>query len=400
MRESDPIVGLEIGTSKVRALVAQPRDDDHLMIIGLGECPSRGIRKSEVFDFENALSCVRVALQNAEENADVNIRSVYLVVSGGHIQSSVNRGSVPILRDNREITRDDVDHVMDAARAVNISEDREKLHTICQSFYVDGQRGVVNPVGLEGSRLEADMLILHGIRSRLKNMVKIARSVPVDVQDVAFSGLCSALAVLSPTDKENGVLLIDLGGGTTSYVCYAAGAIASAGCLGVGGDHLTNDLARGLRIPQFQAESLKEEYGSATVNPSARAQKIELKNEGGMSKRFIRMGDIQIITSLRAEEILELVKSQIDGDLLRHLGGGIVLTGGGAYLQDMAGKAERIFGLPCQLGKPRDVSGLAVASSSSEYAASIGLLRYAVRTAEREVESLSISSLIRKILGM
>lgn len=400
MKESDPIVALEIGTSVVRAMVAQPRDDDHLMIIGMGQCASRGIRKSEVFDFENAIACVRVALQNAEENADVNIRSVYLAISGGHIQSTIHRGSVPIIGDSRVIQREDVEHVMEAARAVNLSDEREKLHTICQRFHVDGQQGVVNPVGLEGSRLEADMLILHGIRSRLVNMARIPRNASVDLLDVAFSGLCAALAVLSAEDKENGALVVDLGGGTTSYVAYADGAIAAAGCLGVGGDHLTNDLARGLRIPQYQAESLKEEYGSAVVDLAARSQKIELRTESGYSNRFVRLGDVQLITSHRAEEILDLVRAQLDSDLLHHLGSGVFLTGGGAYLKEIVGKAEKVFGLPCQLGKPRDVSGLAVAASGVEYAAVVGLLRYAVRTSERERSTLSIGGIIRKILGM
>jgi len=397
--ESAPIVALEIGTTKVRALVAQARDDDHLMVIGLGECPARGVRKGEIVDFEHALACVRLALQNAEENSSVSIRQVFLLVSGGHIQHLVNRGSIPILHPTNEITKDDLRHVMETARAVNLPADREILHTICQHYYVDDQRGVSNPVGLEGSKLAADMLILHGLRARLKNTVRVARSVPVDVQDVAFGGLCAGLAVLSAEEKENGVIVIDLGGGTTDFLVYAGNTIAAAGSIAVGGDHLTNDVAKGLRITQQQAEQLKEEHGSAIIEVSSRAQKLELSADGGSSRRFFRHGDLQLITSMRMEEILGLVKDQLEKlDLLHHLGAGVVLTGGGAYLKRVTELAERVFGVPCQLGKPRDVSGIAVATDGPEYAACLGMLRYAVRTAQHEAPSKTLSSLIKKLL--
>ena len=398
--ESDPLVALEIGTSKVRALVAQARDDDHLMVVGLGECPSRGVRKSEIIDLENAMACVRIALESAEENSNVSIRDVHLLVSGGHITASVNRGSIPILQEPHVISREDVEHVMESARALNLATDRVVLHTICQHFFVDGQPGVVNPIGLEGSKLELNMLILHGIRARLKNTSRVARSVPVDVQDVAFSGLCAALAVLSPEDKERGVLVIDLGGGTTSYVIYAESSIAGAGCLAVGGDHVTNDLARGLRVSLVDAEAIKEAHASAVIDLGSRGQKIELTGEGGLSKRFLRLGDVQLISSLRAEETLQLVRAQLESTgLLPHLGAGVVLTGGGANLKRMPALAEKIFGVPAQLGRPRDVSGLAVATSGPEFAAPLGMLRYAARTAVREQAPATLAEKIIDLLG-
>ena len=401
--DDEPVVALEIGTTKVRALVARPRDDNHLFITGLGECASRGIRKSEIVDFENAVASVRIALQNAEENSNTTISEVYLLVSGGHLQSTVNRGSIPILHEPHEIAREDMDHVMSTARTVNLPSDRAILHTICQHYYVDDQAGVVNPIGLEGSRLSLDMLILHGVRARMKNLVRVASSVSVDVRDVSFTGLCSGLAVLDPEQKENGVLVIDLGGGTVSYLAYAGGAIAAAGCLGVGGDHVTNDLARGLRIPQPHAETLKEQYGAAILDAAARGQKIELLGETGSLRRMVRLGDVQTITSYRAEEILNMVRQQIEQtgkrDLLHHLGSGIVLTGGGAYLKGMTVLCEKTFGLPCELGKPRDISGLTLGAEGAQYAAPIGMLRYAVRTAQRDEPQTPIGALIRKLLG-
>lgn len=395
-----PVVALEFGTTKVRALVGEARDDDHLMIIGLGESPAQGIRKSEIMDFEGALECARIALHNAEENGNVAIKQVHLLVSGSHIRSLVNRGSIPILGRGGEIAREDIEHVMDTARAVNLQGDFEVLHSICQHFYVDDQSRVVNPEGLEGAKLAVDMLMLYGARARLRNLVKVARSVPVDVQDVAFSGLCAALAVLSQEEKSQGALVIDLGGGSTSYVAYAGNAIAAAGAFSVGGDHLTNDLARGLQITQAQADRLKESLGSAMVDLANRGQRVELGAEIAGRSRSVRLGDVQQITYLRMEETLNLVREQIEQqDLLHYLGAGVILTGGGAYLKRITELAERVFNLPCQLGKPRNVSGLATATDGPEYAAAIGMLRYAIRTSRRPPRRAGLMSWFETIMG-
>lgn len=385
-----PIVALEIGTTKVRALIGEAREDGHTMITGLGECPSRGIRKGEIVDFENALACVRNALSAAEENGDVFINQVHLIVSGGHIQSLVNRGSVPVMESSGEITPEDIEHCMETARAVSLSAEREVLHTICQQFFVDDQHGVMNPDGLEGTKLAVDMLILHGVRGRLRNTVKVVRSVPMDIEDVAFGGLCSALAVLSPDQKESGVAVIDLGGGTTDYVLYAGSAIAGAGSLAVGGDHVTNDIARGLRIPLASAERLKETSGSAVVNIAARGQQVALPSDAGAADRFVKLSDLNTIIHLRLEEVFELIKADWDSRNLTHmLGAGIVLTGGGAYMNRVCELAEKVFGLPCMLGKPRNVSGLAHATEGPEYAAPVGMLRYGFRTSRPTENAVS-----------
>ena len=383
-----PIVALEIGTSKVRAIVGEAREDGTLMITAIGECPSRGVRKGEIADFDNALACVRAALQLADENGKVVINLVHLLLSGGHIKSLVNRGSLPILDHGGEITPEDIEHVMETARAVNIPGDRDVLHTICQHFYVDDQDGVSNPLGMEGSKLAMDMLILHGVRSRLRNMVKVVRTAGVDVQDVAFGGLCAALGVLTPEDKESGVVVIDLGGGTTDYVVYAHNAIADAGAFAVGGDHVTNDIAYGLRVPTTEAERLKEASGSALVDLAARAQRIPVMPAGaGASEKTVKLSDLNTIIHLRVEEILNLVKAQlVRNNFLRSLRGGIVLTGGGAQLRQVDALAERIFGLPCRIGRPTGVSGITAVTNSPEYAATVGLVRYAFKSALKEAE--------------
>ncbi len=395
-----PIVALEIGTSKVRAIVGEAREDGCIMVTGLGECESRGVRKGEIVDFDNALSCVRTALHAAEENGRVVINEVHMALSGGHIKSLINRGSVPIMDPNGEIMDSDIEHVMETARAVNLPADREILHTICQHFYVDDQEGVLNPEGMEGSKLALDMLILHGVRTRLRNIVRIVRSVKLDVADVAFGGLCAGLAVLSPEDKESGVAVIDLGGGTTDFLVYAHNAIASAGSIAVGGDHVTNDIARGLRIPSAEAERLKCSIGSATQDISNRGQTTSLSTGMGLPERSVRISDLNTIIHLRMEETFSLLRNQwMEENLLPSIGGGIVLTGGGAFLKNAARLAEKVFSLPCQLGTPRNVSGLAVATEGPEYATVVGMLRYGFKTAGRETQGVSLRGLLRKIFG-
>ncbi len=398
LREQPLVVALELGTTKTRALVGEAREDNHLMILGLGECPSRGIRKSEIIDFESALECAREALAQAEANADVGIKQVCLLASGANIRSLINRGSIPLV-DGGEITREDIEHVMETARTVNLQGDYEILHSICQHFEVDNQKGVVNPEGLEGSKLAVDMLILHASRTWLRNLVKVAKSAGVDVQDVAASSLCSALAVLSHEDKTQGAAVIDLGGGSTNFVAYAGQAIAAAGSFAVGGDHITNDLARGLKVTLTQAERLKEEHGSATIDLPNRGQHVELTRETTGRGRYVRLGDLQSITHARIDETLQLVREELERkDLLPYLGRGIVLTGGGAYLKNVVDLAEKVFNLPCQLGRPRDISGLAIATEGPEYAGTIGLLRYALRTG-RQARRNWLKDLIENLWG-
>lgn len=396
-----PIVALEVGTTTVRAVIGESQDDGPIMVTGLGECPSRGVRKGEIVDFDNTVACVRAALQAAEENGRVIINQVHLLVSGGQIRSMVNRGGVPILNPSREITAEDIDHVMATARAVNLPPDRQVLHTICQRFHVDDQEGVIDPEGMEGSKLSLDMLVIHGVLARLRNIVKVVRSVQVDVEDVAFGGLCSALAVLGGEDKEAGCVVIDLGGGTTDYVVYAHGAIASAGSFAVGGDHVTHDIMRGLRIPAAEAERLKVESGSAMADLAARSHRLNLPAEGGVPERTVRLSDLQTIIHLRMEETFNLVRSQlVDEHLLHALGAGVVLTGGGAQLKNVVRLAEKVFGLPCRVGAPRGLSGLAALTEGPEYAGAVGMVRYAFRTtAQRDRPVKVFRSLFSKLFG-
>jgi cell division protein FtsA len=379
-----PIVALEIGTTRVRALVGEMHENGQIMIVGVGECRSRGVRKGGIIHFENAMACVKTALDSAEEQANTQINQVHLVVTGEHIRGMVNRGSVPVMSADREITCEDVDRVMELARAVSLPTDRNTMHTICQHFYIDGQEGVARPEGMEGSKLELDMLILHGISSIIRNFVKIVKSLQVEVEDVAFSGLCSSLAVLTAEQKESGVIVIDMGGGTTDYLVYAGQAIACAGSLSVGGDHVTNDIALGLSLPITQAERIKCSEGYALVNPASHRECISLPAEGGFPGKVIRLTDLHTIINARVEEMLNMVKLEIDRyGVLSRIGAGVIVTGGGAHLKGLNTLVEEVFEMPCSTGRPRNVSGLAVVTEGPEYAAPLGMIRYGFKNSSR-----------------
>ena len=395
----DPIVALEIGTSKVAALVAEMREDGHVMITGMGEHPATGVRKGEIIDLENAVTGVRAALGMAEESGKLAIRQVHLVSSGGHVQSLVNRGAIRVLSREHEISHEDIEQVMEVARAVNLPADREIMHTICQHFSVDDQARVIKPEGMEGAKLALDMLVVHGVRARLHNTIRVARSVPIGVQDVAFGGLCSALAVLTPEQKRSGALVIDLGGGTTDYLAYAGAVVASAGALGVGGDHITNDIALAFNIPTSRAERLKCESGSAVIGAPV-SQRISLPAEVGFPGRKVSLHALHTVINARADEMVGAIRERLSLDgILHHIGAGVVLTGGGAHLKGMTELAGKVFGLPCSVGIPRGVTGLATATGGPQYAACSGLALYAFKTLADQRRGSWLGSLLRGVLG-
>ncbi|MDA0990405.1 MAG: cell division protein FtsA [Verrucomicrobia bacterium] len=395
-----PVVGLEIGTTKTIALVGELRDDGFIMITGMGERPSTGIRKGEIIDLENASLCVRSVLEMAEESSKVSIREVLLAISGGHIQGVVNRGTVPVFDKDGEITTEDIEQVMEVARAVNLPPEREIMHTISQHFLIDNQQRVINPEGMEGAQISVDMLVLHGVRNRLNNTVRVVRSVPVDVQDVAFSGLCSAMSVLTPEQKKSGAVVIDLGGGTTDYVAYAEGIVAAVGSLGVGGDHVSNDVAAGFNIPLSQAESLKREAGSATVKHTRSSEKLSLPAEGGFPARTIKLKALHTVINARMDEIIKTIHERmVSSEITHHLGAGVVLTGGGAHLPNVIELVEEQFGLPCVVGKPRNISGLATALSGPEYATASGLVQYGFKTARENQHPLPVPGWMKRLFS-
>lgn len=376
-----PIVAIEIGTTRTVALVGEMRDDGKIIISGQGQYPSTGVRKGEVVDLQNAKIGVQAALEQAEESSQVSIRQAHVAVSGGHIEAVTNRGSVPVLGRDRVIIREDVDEVMELAKVVSLPQDREVLHTICQEFCIDNHARVVKPEGMEGSRLTVEMLVVHGVRARMHGTVNVLQDVPLEVQDVAFGGLCAGLAVLTPEQKRSGAVVIDLGGGTTDYLVYAGNILAAAGSIGIGGDHITNDIALGFNIPITRAEKIKCEHGAAFIQDEIGDQRVSLPREVGFPERSISLKALQTVVNARMDETLRMVREQLHEErLLHHIASGVIITGGGAYLRGLPELASRVFGLPCSIGTPRGIQGLDAAENPAAFATACGLVLYGFKT--------------------
>jgi cell division protein FtsA len=378
MFDQTPIlVGLEVGTSKVCAVVGELHGDGQLTIIGLGQSPSRGVRKGEITDLEQARLDIQAALSEAEQMANVEIRSVFLGVSGAHIRGFNNRGVHPITSEDHEVTEQDVHDVIQNAQTINLPASHEVIHAIRQHFLVDGQDGILNPVGMLGGRLEVDVHIIHGHVHRLQNAVRAVRELHLEVEDVVFNGLASALAILDREQKELGALVVDMGGGTTDYVVYTGGILRHAGVLAVGGDHLTNDLASGLKVALSRAEQLKVDYGAALVDDRIRGQTLDLTNEFGATLRTVHLEHLRRIMHLRLEETFELVRQEIEeAGLYESLRAGVFLCGGCARIPLVTQLAEQVFGLPVFQGRTQAVNGLKTALDQPEFACAIGLLKY------------------------
>jgi cell division protein FtsA len=371
------IVGLEVGTSKVCAVVGEVLDDGNIMVIGVGQANSEGVRKGEIIHIDAAVECIHAAVADAEESAGVEIHNVYASVSGGHIRSFNNRGTVAVTNDDREISEEDVRNVLLNAKAVNIPMDHVVIHAIRQHFFVDGHDGIQSPAGMIGAKLEADVHVIYGVRTRLQNTIKCIKQVPLDVANIAVSGFASALAVLTTEHQQLGAVVIDMGGGTTDYIVYSEGTIQHSGVLAVGGDHITNDVAIGLRIPMNRAETLKVEHGSLEV--PTQDEMIALKREVGLPDRQVSRQQLCRAMNLRVEETLTLVKKELEKQkLLDYLGAGVFITGGCARLRGLEALAAQIFGLPVHIGHSLTVGGPTSAIESPEYSTAIGLVRYAL----------------------
>jgi len=403
---SNIIVGLEIGTSKICAVVGESREGgadpakSGLNIIGLGQARSRGVRKGELVDAQQAEEDVRNAIVEAEQMADVEIRSVYLGVTGGHIRGFNNRGVHPVVSADREITEDDVQDVIKNAKAINLPTENSVVHAIRQHFFVDGQDGVTNPVGMLGSRLEVDMHVVHGNTNRLQNAIRLVKGMQLEVDEIVFNGLASSLALLTNEQKELGALVIDIGGGTTDYVVYTDGVIKHTGVLAVGGDHVSNDLAYGLKVPLSRAEKLKLEHGSALVDDAAKGQTVTITNELGLPLKTVNIEHLRRIMSLRLEEIFQLVTQDLEQlGLLDYLRAGVFLCGGGARVPHIAELAEPILQMPVSLGQTNSVSGLKSALGQPEFVTGIGLAKFGSFKARKREGRPSLAQGIKGALG-
>jgi cell division protein FtsA len=371
------IVGLEIGTSKICAVVGEVNAAGVLNVIGVGQSRSRGVRKGEIADAPVAEEDVRNAIVEAEQMADAEIRSVYLGVSGGHIRGFNNRGVHPVVSSDREIMEEDVQDVIKNAKAINLPAQNHVLHAVRQHFHVDGQDGIVNPVGMLGARVEVDVHVVHGNFNRLQNPIRVVKGLQLEVEAIVFNGLAASLALLTNEQKEMGALVIDLGGGTTNYAVYAGGIIRHTGVLAVGGDHVTNDLAYGLKVPLGRAEQLKVEHGSAMPDDAVKGQTVTISNELGLPVKTINLEHLRRVMALRLEEIFQLIEQDIaQADLLDYLRAGVFLCGGGARTPNILKLAEKVFQLPASLGQANSINGIKSALDQPEFATAIGLVKF------------------------
>jgi cell division protein FtsA len=394
------IVGLEIGTSKVCAVVGEVNDEGALNIVGLGQCRSRGVRKGEIVDPRVVDEYVRHAVVEAEQMADVEIRSVYLGVTGGHIRGFNNRGMHPVVSADREISDEDVLDVVKNAKAINLPQDNTVLHAIRQHFFVDGHQGVKDPVGMLGARLEVDVHVVHGHLNRLQNSIRTVKGMQLEVDEVVFNGLAASLAVLSPAQKELGALVIDIGAGTTNYVVYSGGVIKHTGVIAVGGDHVTNDLAFGLKVPQGRAEQLKIENGHALMDESVAGQKMNITSDLGLPLNPINLGHLRRIMALRLEEIFQLIEQDVEqAGLMEYLRAGVFLCGGGARIPEISRLAEQVLQLPVTIGKTTCVNGLKSSLDQPEFATDIGLVKFGSLKHRRQEARPSFVKNFKSVFG-
>jgi cell division protein FtsA len=379
-RKDRYLAGLDVGTSKIAAIIAEAMDDGELEIIGIGVAESKGIKRGVVVNLEAAVESIKKAIEEAELMAGVEVDSVHLAVSGPHIKGFNSRGVIAVAGKNREITRDDVRRAIDAAKAVALPNGREIMHVLPQDFVVDEQDGIGAPVGMTGARLEVNVHIVTGSASSTQNIVACVNRAGMDVIEMVIEQLAAAEAVLTEDEKDLGVALVDIGGGTTDLAIFERGSLWHTAVIPVGGDHFTNDIAVGLRTPIPDAEKVKRKCGCALSAMVDEDETIEVASVGGRRPRIMARRILSEILQPRAEEIFHLVWDEIRrAGYEKSLNSGIVLTGGGAILEGMPEIGEQIFDLPIRRGAPAGVGGLADHVNSSTFATSVGLTLYGHR---------------------
>ena len=373
-RTENLIVGLDIGTTKICCIVGNLTEEG-LEIVGIGTSPSKGLRKGVVINIESTVAAIQKAIREAELMAGCEIKSVFAGIAGGHIRGLNSQGVIAIK--NREVTSDDLQRVIDAAKAIAIPMDREVLHILPQEFIIDDQDGIREPLGMSGVRLEAKVHIVTGAVASAQNIIKSCNRAGADVADIVLEQLASSEAVLSPDEKELGVALVDIGGGTADIAIFSEGAIKHTSVLSIGGDHLTNDIAVGLRTPMAEAEKIKQAYGCCLTSMVGKDETIEVPSVGGREPRILSRQLLAEILEPRVEEIFSLVNREIIKSGYEELiASGIVITGGSAILPGMPELAEQVFNLPVRRGNPLNIGGLTDVVNSPIYATGVGLVKY------------------------
>ena len=373
------VTGLDVGTTKVAVVIAEIGRDGGVDVIGIGTSPSRGLRKGVVVDIESSVKAISEEVERAERMAGVRMKSAFVAIAGSHVASTNNTGVVAVSREDKEITQEDVQRVIEAARVVHIPSDREILHVIPRGFVVDGYDGIKDPVGMLGLRLEVEAHIVTGAMTSVQNLVRSVYKAGIEVDDVVLAQIASAQAVLEPAEMELGVVLVDVGGGTTDIAIFQEGTLCFTSVLPIGGGHITSDIAVGLRTPLHQAEQLKVQYGNALTRDARDDVMLEVPGVGGRESRSVSEKVLATIVEARVQEIFSLVAKEIGRSGCEGLiPGGAVVTGGTSLIRGVSELAEQELNLPVRPGRPVGVTGLDDLASSPMLSTGVGLIRYAV----------------------
>jgi cell division protein FtsA len=371
---SEIVVGLDIGTTKVSAVVGEV-DADGITVLGVGNVPCRGLRKGVISNIDWTVRSIRDAVDAAQTMAGVEIRTVYAGVAGSHIRSQASDGVAAIA--GGEVTRVDLERVLEGARAIPVDADRQILHVLPREYIVDNQDGIRDPIGMSGVRLQVRVNLITAATSCVQNVIRCVERCGLSVADVVLEPLASAEAVLSEDEKEIGVAVIDIGGGTTDLLLYVEGGIAHTSVIPVGGNNVTNDVAAGLRTPMGEAERLKRNFGCALGRMVADEEEVEVPGVGGHAPRKAARRVLSDIIEPRVEEIFALVRKRIeDTGLLEQLSAGAVLTGGAVLLEGMSEFAEEILGMPVRLGYPVGIKGITQLVQGPQFATGVGLVKF------------------------
>jgi len=374
-KKSNYIVGLDIGTTKICCIIGEIIDDEKIDIIGLGQYPSRGLRKGVVVNIDSTVESIKNAVEEAELMAGCEIDSVYVGIAGGHINSLNSHGIIAVK--GKEISEKDMERVIEAAKAIAIPLDREVIHVLPQEYIVDNQDGIKTPLGMAGVRLEAKVHIVTAAVTSAQNIVKCVNKAGLTVSDIALEQLASSESVLSQDEKELGVAMIDIGGGTSDLAIFYQGSIKHTAVLTIAGAQMTNDIAIGLRTPNSEAEKIKHSFGCAYSNLIEEGENIEVPSVGGREARTVSRQILGEIIEARTREMFELLDQKIHESGYREIiSSGIVLTGGASSMQGIAELAEDVFQSPVRVGKPFDLGGLIDVANNPMYATCTGLIHY------------------------
>ena len=392
------IVGLDIGTSKVTAIVGEVQEDGEIEVIGFGMHPSRGLKKGVVVNIESTVSSIQRAVEEAELMANCEINQVYAGIAGSHVRSLNSHGIVAI-RD-REVTQSDVDRVIDAARAVAIPADQKILHVLPQEFIIDGQEGIRQPIGMSGVRLEARVHMVTGAASAAQNIIKCVQRCGLEVEDIVLEQLASSYSVLTEDEMELGICLVDIGGGTTDIAVFNNGAIRHTAVIPIAGDQVTNDIAISMRTPTQYAEDIKVRYACALSQLANLDETIEVPSVGERPPRRLARQTLAEVVEPRYEELFGLIRDELRrSGFDQMIAAGIVLTGGSAKMEGAVELAEEVFHMPVRLGVPQHVSGLGDVVRNPIHSTGVGLLMYARKKFDRVADDLPVGGGMGEVLA-